>query len=623
MANQIGFRRGEKKRSSPIAPEKRLFRFDSGRSISFQEAGMHTIVSGSTGSGKTASVILPAIGRLLSAGFSGLIVDIKGNLTGQTRALASLCGREKDILEIGTGHKAHPMNLLAGLDDSQTHELIRSMTDSSQNGIKVRNESYFTLSGINSTAEIIKMLRLLARGKADFTPTITGVAEMLNNYALCAQVYKYFESVTAWMDETSEEKTLLRRIQMNAFHPCLWQDNASTRKNNARDYDQQVEWAMRLPRYAFTEFAETPGIGTGFASPSASGFTLADEIYDNGKIVLLSFDPTSGGIAEGLSRYYLEEYYKAVLKRGLDLPEGRYTFAVIDEFQDIVCLDGDNRYNDAMFTAKAREFNNILIVATQSLSALGNRSKGNVDVEAFINNCNNKILLYCEDPWTQSMVERHTQADLCHMEPGEAVVIKFDAQCRRHTRTREAMQNAFEETRDALAPFPVEKRKPPKAAAPLNHIKKLAAKVIVRTETDLSSNNSQDATSVAPPKDRNENVEQPRIVAEFPEFFPTAMRNNECYVNLEVPSGWHNVVASALKKIRDSGLSLDIVSFSLTSGRTSRQSLAAEVKGHDVADRILNRMLSATGDICLSCGERLEEDGALLCRKCGDMHCSA
>jgi hypothetical protein len=41
--------------------------------------------------------------NLFAAAFPGLVLDVKGNMIDHCRALARDCGREDDIVELGTG----------------------------------------------------------------------------------------------------------------------------------------------------------------------------------------------------------------------------------------------------------------------------------------------------------------------------------------------------------------------------------------------------------------------------------------------------------------------------------------------------------------------------------------
>ena len=102
-----------------------LFSFDSGRTLSFADGARSIAIVGGTGSGKTTSIILPMIDALMRQGFGGVILDIKGNLGAQTRALAQKCGRQDDVIEFGSSHAAQPTNLLAGLKKHEIADLFQ------------------------------------------------------------------------------------------------------------------------------------------------------------------------------------------------------------------------------------------------------------------------------------------------------------------------------------------------------------------------------------------------------------------------------------------------------------------------------------------------------------------
>ena len=91
-----------------------LVAFDEGESISFADASHNMITLGTTGSGKTMQIILPAACSLIKAGFGGLIVDVKGNFTNYVRMIAREYGRLDDVVEFGPGPDATPVNLLYG-----------------------------------------------------------------------------------------------------------------------------------------------------------------------------------------------------------------------------------------------------------------------------------------------------------------------------------------------------------------------------------------------------------------------------------------------------------------------------------------------------------------------------
>jgi hypothetical protein len=147
----------------------------------------------------------------------------------------------------------------------------------------------------------------------------------------------------------------------------------------------------------------------------------------------------------------VEELYNAVLDRGLDLPAGEYTFVVMDEFQDYVDFSCNNSLNDNAFVAKSREFNNISVFAFQSVSSLISRGRQKERIESFINNCNNRIIMYCDDPWTQAISYRHSIVTLTKLGPGEAIALKFNMLLRKHECGLETLQKAHDEFETRLA----------------------------------------------------------------------------------------------------------------------------------------------------------------------------
>ena len=100
-------------KSLPVSerPEEQLVQFDSGVAIHFDDAAHNNVVFGTTGSGKTSSVILPACLNLFRQGFGGLIIDVKGNLSSRVRRIANECGRAGDVVEFGTSPFAKKVTL--------------------------------------------------------------------------------------------------------------------------------------------------------------------------------------------------------------------------------------------------------------------------------------------------------------------------------------------------------------------------------------------------------------------------------------------------------------------------------------------------------------------------------
>jgi hypothetical protein len=79
------------------------------------------------------------------------------------------------------------------------------------------------------------------------------------------------------------------------------------------------------------------------------------------------------------------------------------------------------------------------------------RAEKKENVESFVNNCNNRIFLYSDDPWTQEVVNRHEGIMLTPLGPGKAAVVKFNQNLRSHEHGLESLQNAYDACQAKLA----------------------------------------------------------------------------------------------------------------------------------------------------------------------------
>ena len=67
----------------------------------------HVLCEGATGSGKTASLILPILDDRLQRGHTIIFFDHKGHEHKKVKALAKRAGRLKDVVEIGKPHASY------------------------------------------------------------------------------------------------------------------------------------------------------------------------------------------------------------------------------------------------------------------------------------------------------------------------------------------------------------------------------------------------------------------------------------------------------------------------------------------------------------------------------------
>lgn len=616
-----------------LRTEDCMLRFDSGDGITFEDAIHHLLVLGTTGSGKTASVVLPALYRLLGAGHCGFVADIKGNMRAQVRALAERCGREADIVEYGTGSGALRLNILNGMDRHAMYSFFEGLTLQS-----FRNASEhldWHLKGVNVAADCGHLLRLLSALDPMFEPNIVTISEMLMRPAEALKLYKLFKGRV--YDRDNEEHALfVGSVEANRFH--VLKERTENGKSSETTTDEQMTWTLQSVRQALKSFLDAPGIAGHFAAHGAPGLDMGHILKEN-KVALLRFGLDTGPIGAALARVLLSRFYAAAYAMGRDLPIGRKCFVAIDEFQEVADFS-DGPFSDVSFISQAREFNGIFLASTQSMSALMQRGNSPVSVEAFTSNCNGRVLFYSDDPLTNAMAARYDKdVELNHLEPGTAFVIHYDKAQRSHRFGIETLQEAFASTRDVLgvqeAPSPVDAPDAPvrpslralvnrsgdelrsahagqKPGAPARERFQKEEKEEDTASTSLTemeqkqgpdtTHRREDAHCVQEKEEKMTKVMLKNGLAEkFPQFFT----NEE--VSISIPVGWRAFAERAFTAFAATGLEVTLVSVGL-SGNTLRAVEAENAtnrlrRSESGATRFLNSLLRRSEAICALCGE--------------------
>jgi hypothetical protein len=615
----IGFCAKAPERVEIQPAEDAIIRFDSGISISRAEACYNTLVLGSTGTGKTTSVILPAIGNLIEKGHGGLVIDIKGNLTDQVRLLAKNRGRSEDIVELGSGPSALKIDLLNGLTISQIRELL-NIVATFQFGNLTQNLDWHT-KGVNIATECVILLKYLHENNRGIQANLKSLVDILNDWPLAARLFEFFKK-NVFDDKNKEQKDFIKRITSDNFNPMIYNE----KKGGNNTYNEQTTWRLTAIRNGLTEFLHNPAIVRNFAA-SGESLDVSNLIYKQKKIVVLKFDGASGQVGAWLSRYFLGTYYKSVFEHGLKLGDNEYTFFVGDEFQEFCDFNPANRYNDNSFASKAREFKNISIMVTQSISSLQSRGAGGAAVLEFLNNVNNRILFYCDDPISQDIARRYNEAIfLNELEPGKAFVIKFDAKTRRHLQYTETVQSSHDMLKKELADIQgdcennfeevvetsslemiletlEEKNKQEEPKMAVLDIPKIPGRIVSRrrfNEDDYEEHEQLQKMKVP------ENME--RTVERFPQFFKTARKGGR--VSIQVPNGWINALESALTAFERTRLEIDICNLVVRDGGwlCLGMSNSANVS-------ILDGFLEITSQLCPICGNMIQNKGKV-CKKC-------
>ena len=451
----IGFLAEVQRKSTPSQPVDQvgtIITFDSGDRINFADAAGNVMVTGATGRGKTTGAVVPMLDSLISAGFGGIAIDVKGNFSDYARSLARRHGREQDILELGTGPQALPFNIFNGLSLSDLERLVRSITLSE---IEATNNLDWHLKGVKIVMDMLRLLLFLSENQPALAPNMIILNAMLNDYRLCRSLMRLFLD-TVCNDDRHDHVLFRDSIKEFAFTPLMPKYIGATGRQNV-EWETQIEWNLQSVRRAFGLLLSDPRLQTNFCSGD-SGFTLdfGDLVYRQNKIVLLRFDPqtTSGGSL--IAKFIKEKFYQDVYANGLKLAPGKFTFAVMDEFQDIVDLNPMNPMSDAAWLAKAREFRNINVMATQSFSSLYQRTGRSAGVDSMLNNCSTKILMQMDDPMTNSYLSGFPALPLfpSQLDAGRCLLFRFDTRTRRFVIREDGTQGAYESGQAALGIAP-------------------------------------------------------------------------------------------------------------------------------------------------------------------------
>ncbi len=437
-----------------------LIRFDSKKILTYKDASHHVLILGTTGSGKTASAIAPMLRAMMASNFGGLIVDIKSNLVHTARLIAKSCGREQDIQELGSEKTATRINILQGKSVSEIHYFLTLLIGHLSN--ESDHNRNFHMAGVSQAAQCAEVLLIMSEIDKKYTPTLQLLAEMLNSPSEATALFVHFwenkEKYVSTNYSLQYIDNCIARITTDSHHVCMFPEAEAYKKSKVvrehgrrvggNSYNEQLNYATRSLRNALNECLTTPGIVENFChvDTEQKPFTMHD-IYSKNAIIIVRFSPVSGPIGERFSRFLTEQYYKEVIKNGLMLPEGKYTFVCLDEFQCFADLS-DSRYSDASFISQAREFKNIFIAATQSMSALMKNDGYKMRVDQFVSNCNCRIVFYSDDPFTQEMTKRYDANVALNELEHSAFVITYDAQQRQHTFDIEYLQESYDSMQD-------------------------------------------------------------------------------------------------------------------------------------------------------------------------------
>ncbi|ACV69822.1 hypothetical protein [Desulfohalobium retbaense] len=455
--SEIGFLRNVKKSSEQKINtrnnQKDIFSFDSGQKITLEEANHNCLVLGATGTGKTSSFVSPKLYNLIKKGYGGLIFDVKNNFTKDIQSMANMCGREADIIEVGSHNTATPINFLLGLD---LESMLQSLEDIIAGSIPASGNWEFIQMGINNVKQIAKVLYYFKKNKPDersILPNLDLIVNMLNNELLATQIFTHWKENINTSDR--DQVRLKDEIENDIFNFMMPPENTGSR--NSTDWYKQTTWRLSVPRKVLGEFSN--GIlKKKLSSKLNKTLNFEELVLKQNKIVIIRFSAISGTPGVRFSKMAKEEFYKTIYRRFELQKETKiqYVFNIMDEFQDIVNLDENSLFDDFTWVSKSREFKVINIAATQSMSSLY-KLDYKERVYGMLNNFGIKIFMQNDDPNTIAWIEQcyRKNYNLTELGPAEALLIKkkmperkiqigIDSAQKSHDKLQDILRNSSE-----------------------------------------------------------------------------------------------------------------------------------------------------------------------------------
>jgi len=345
----------------------------------------NSIIFGGTGSGKTKTLILPILNEFLRRGMAGLIIDVKNNFTDNVYSIADRYGKSDRIVEIGSFNTSENVNII---NDINIEMLIQVLKESALEIMGEGNNSSWVQKGIDILDDILNVYYILHRNNIVEKPTLYIIARIVNDRMLANKLYEKFNHNKHLYSEEYHETT--QSIKARVFH--VFTDYGTNRK------DEQLEWTLGNISRILKPFTKKDNI-TKFSNINNNDFSLDfdDFFYKKRKIIILRFsEDTDSVLSKIVAKLILRKQKKDVMLS----KRSRRTFRMIDEYQNIIDANEDNKWLD-----KCREFKNIQIFATQSLQSLLATSTNKDAIYTLVDNCKNKFFLNSNNPTTNTYFE--------------------------------------------------------------------------------------------------------------------------------------------------------------------------------------------------------------------------
>jgi len=320
----------------------------------------HAAAIGETGCGKTSSFILPNIEQRIIDNHGMFIIDYKGNLHFQVKALAKKHSKLQDVIEIGSAW-GNSINLLANVEKNLFREVLAKQEEESKDMFWINSAlNVFDLiyDLLKYRAYIIEAfdLNIVSRIKDKYSKKISTFVEITQNKDSLEKFLKFNRLVLQELDEARIQKEFSSQdtLLYNKFYNNIKYSNKKLEIftkgiDDDRPSAGSAGILLVLRNHLFT-----------FDSPSLNGdVDIVDYLTKSKKIVIFRAESLNQNALEGL----MHCFYTRLAKKDCLSPVS----LIIDEFQRTITK------NSMPYVDVFREKRVELIAAFQNRSQIINK----------------------------------------------------------------------------------------------------------------------------------------------------------------------------------------------------------------------------------------------------------
>lgn len=367
------------------------------------EATRNILVLGQTGSGKSTSIMLPAIQSFIQNDCPGLVLDIKADLYSAIHAIAKQHNKLDNIRFIGVHDFCEEINILASI---KTTEQLKNILSSIKPYTSEQN-SYWFYSGLMDVMDIVNIHKWYVEDidKEEYRFSF----KTINNYiSIGSFTRKIVDDAFEEIDFAPEAiADSIRKVMREPF--SLYPKHAPGQPASEEEVDvsQQKLWRSGQIANILSALIKDPFHSKLFNDSNSK--SLHDYIYEDGKLLVLTVPLEHESTGYIVSKLLREVYFKAVCQNEIDDLDAykigpkfnRYTALVIDEYQFYLNTEQQNGViTDDNWLSISRGYGNINLFATQSISSMYSKSLNIHAVNTIVQNFANKFFLTTSDPVT-------------------------------------------------------------------------------------------------------------------------------------------------------------------------------------------------------------------------------